>query len=304
MPKAIGELISDLAVKAGMKADDESLVNLLSAPDLQKITVPDEFVAIIDRGLLNIDAAKNNHPDIKRKYHADAMDGVDKFLLTQVLDDTFDDNDVAEIKAVKSTQERIKLITAKIKEKSAAQGGKPEDKAQANAKLAELHEQIRLAKEATNTVKAEYEGKIKTIHLDAALSQLFNSYKTIYDDLPGGIKQQSLKAIIQQQLQDKNAELTVNEQGQLTLIGKDGSNVFGSDHVQLTPQSFLDKSFAPILKVSNGSKPNGDQSQQRQQPPFVNGNGNNGNQSANDNFKSIAQQQIQNLETATAQKMM
>lgn len=300
MPKAIGELISDLAVKAGMKADDESLVNLLSAPDLQKITVPDELVQTIDRGLLNIDAAKNNHPDIKRKYHADAMDGIDKFLTTQILDDTFDESDVAEIKAVKSTQERIKLIAAKIKEKGAT--GKPEDKAEANKKVAELHEQIRLAKAATETIKNEYEGKIKDIHKKSALQQHFTKYSTIYDGLDPQVKAVSLQAMIDKHLQDNNAELSVGDNGSLVLIGKDGNNVFGSDHRQLTVESFLDKTFAPILKVSNGQKTNGATQQQNGQTTAAK-TVDTGN-TANDSFKSLAQASIENLEKATGMKMM
>lgn len=64
-----------------------------------------------------------------------------------------------------------------------------------------------------------------------------------------------MEAIIMQGLQDKNAELKTDEQGNLQLVSKDGSNVFGENHVQLTPQSFLDKTFAPILKVSGPPKP-------------------------------------------------
>lgn len=299
MPKPIGEVISDLAIKAGIKADDESLVNLLSAPDLQKITLPDELVQTIDRGLLNIEAAKNNHPDIKRKYHADAMDGIDKFILTQVLDDTFDETDVTEIKAVKSTQEKIKMIYSKLKEKGAS--GKPEDKSEVNKKMAELHEQVRLAKAATDTVKNEYEGKIKDIHKKSALAQHFAKYKTIYDELPGKAKAASMQALIEQALQDNNAELSVGEDGTLVLVGKDGANVFGSDHRQLTVDSFLDKSFAPILKVSNGTpKPTNGVPTNNGQPPAVPG----GNNAANDNFKSLSQAAIQNLEAAGVQKMM
>jgi len=66
-------------------------------------------------------------------------------------------------------------------------------------------------------------------------------------------------------LQDKNAELKADDNGNLQLISKDGSNVFGSNHVQLTPQSFLDQSFAPILKVSG--PPKSQPPQQRPTPP-------------------------------------
>lgn len=302
MPQSIGELINNLAIKAGMKADDPNLVSLLSSPDLQKITVPDELVTTIDRGLLNIDDARNNHPVIKNKYFADAYDGLDKFLLTLIQDDTFDETELAEIKAEKSTQKKIQLIHGKLKAKASASPNK-EDKTETNKKIAELNEQVRLAKEGGENIKKEYEGKIKNIHLDSNLNALFGNYKTIYDEMPD-IKNVSLKAIVQKALQDNNAEFSINEAGQLVLVGKDGTNVFGSDNRQLTPQSLLDKSFAPILKVHTGPKQNGVTIPGQLPKPTEVIPGKGGAEAATENFKSLAQQQIANLEAATGQKMM
>lgn len=120
-----------------------------------------------------------------------------------------------------------------------------------------------MAKAEVETVKNDYEGKIKNIQLDAAIKAVFGNYKTIYDELPAAVRTATMQAIITQGLQDKNAELKTDEHGNLQLVSKDGSNVFGENHVQLTPQSFLDKTFAPILKVSGPPKP---AAQQRQQP--------------------------------------
>lgn len=257
MPLLIGELINDLAQKAGLNADDESLKFLLAAPELQKISVPDELASTINRGLMNVEAAKNNHPDIKKKYFADAYDGMDRFLLQQLENDTFDENDLAEIKAERSTTKKMELAISKLKTAAKA-APKAADKAEINAQLAALNEQVRLAKAGTETVKQEYENKIKEINTRAALQAHLAKYKTIYDELPTGIKSTTLKAIIDQALQDSNAVLTAGEDGTLSLVGKDGTNVFGSDNRQLTVDSFLDKSFAPILKVSNAAqKPNG-----------------------------------------------
>ena len=64
-----------------------------------------------------------------------------------------------------------------------------------------------------------------------------------------------MDALINKSLQDKNAELKADENGNLIIVGKDGTNIFGSNNVQLTPQSFFDQTFAPILKVSGPPKP-------------------------------------------------
>ncbi len=249
----IGELINNLTQKAGIAADDADLKALLASPELANIKVPDTLSAAIDSGLLSIDAAKNNHPDIKKKYFADAYDGMDKQLIALVANDTFDQADLDEIKAEKSTSKKAELIVSKLK--AAKASAKGADKDEINRQLAAAHEVARLAKAEVETVKQGYEGKIKDIQLKAAIKAVFGNYKTIYDELPAPVRAASMEAIIMQGLQDKNAELKTDEQGNLQLVSKDGSNVFGENHVQLTPQSFLDKTFAPILKVSGPPKP-------------------------------------------------
>lgn len=249
----IGELINNLAQKAGVATDNAELKSLLASPELANINVPDALVTSIDSGLLSIDAAKNNHPDIKKKYFADAYDGMDKQLMQHVANDTLDQADVDEIKAEKSTSKKWELYITKLKAaKTTAKGA---DKEEINRQISAAHEEARLAKAEVETVKNTYESKIHDIQLSAAINAVFGNYKTIYDDLPPGIKKATLEAVIKQGLQDKNAELKTDEHGNLQLVSKDGSNVFGDNHVQLTPQSFLDKTFAPILKVSGPPKP-------------------------------------------------
>lgn len=249
----IGELINNLAQKAGVKSDSEELKSLLASPELANVKVPEELVSTIDKGLLSIEAAKNNHPDIKKKYFADAYDGMDKQLMALVANDTFDSADIDEIAAEKSTSKKAELIVSKLK--SAKASAKGADKEEINRQLAAAHEAARIAKSEVEAVKNTYEGKIKDINKKAALKAVLSNYKTIYDDLPGNVKITSMEALINNALQDKNAELNVDDNGNLLLISKDGSNVFGSNHVQLTPASFLDQSFAPILKVSGPQKP-------------------------------------------------
>lgn len=253
MSTTIGELINNLAQKANVASDDPKLKALLAAPELTSVIVDDAIVSAIDNGLLSIDAAKNNHPDVKKKYFADAYDGIDKQLMELVATDTFDQADIDEIKAEKSTSKKQALIITKLKEAKA--NAKGADKDAINAQLAAANEAARAAKAEVQTVKATYEDKIKTIHKTAALNAKFGNYKTIYDELDPAIKTATMEALINKALQDKNAELQTDEHGNLKLVSKDGTNVFGDNNVQLTPQSFLDKTFAPVLKVSGPPKP-------------------------------------------------
>jgi len=249
----IGELINNIAQKAGIAADDSKLKSLLASPELATVQVDETIVTAIDNGLLSIEAAKNNHPDVKKKYFADAYDGIDKQLMKLIESETFDQADLDEIAAERSTSKKQELIITKLKAAKATAKGA--DKDAINAQLTAAHEAARMAKAEVETVKNDYEGRIATIQKTAALKAVFGNYKTIYDDLPIAAKNAAFEALVMTALQDKNAELKTDDNGNLTLIGKDGTNIFGANNIQLTPSSFLDQTFAPILKVSGPPKP-------------------------------------------------
>lgn len=244
----IGEVINILAIKAGLAPDSDDLKTLLSAPELMAVDVPESISEALDKSLLSVEAAKNNHPDVKKKYAADIYDGIDKLLMTLIASDTFEQSDLDEIKAERSTSKKAELIITKLKE--AKKNAKPADKDAINEQIKAAHEAARLAKQEVEQIKNDYEGKIKDIYKKAALKSLFSQYKTIYDELPVDAKEYALEGLINKALQDKNAEFSTDEHGNLQLIGKDGSNVFGSNHAQLTTQSFVDQTLAPILKKS------------------------------------------------------
>lgn len=286
MPQKIGELINNLALKAGVPADNAELKALLSSEQLAAIDVPDELVASFDKGLLNIDAAKNNHPDIKKKYFADAYDGIDKQLISLVESDTFDEADIAEIKAEKSTSKKQEMIITKLR--SAAKTAKPADKEAINKQLEAANEAARLAKAELAVEKTNSATQISQLKLQYAKKAVLANYKTIYDDLDGGIKLATMEAIIDKALQDKNAVLEADEHGNIKLVGKDGTNVFGSNNVQLTAQQLFDQSLAPILKVSSGAPP----AAQRSTPPTVATKGNEGQEAINSTVKSLNEASI------------
>lgn len=262
----VGELLNNMAQKAGIAADNAELKTMLTSPEMANIVVPDTLVTSIENGLLSMEAAKNNHPDIKKVYTAQAYDGMDKHLIQILGSDTFEPADLEEIKNEKSTSKKYEIAISKLK--SAKANAKGADKEEINKQIAAAHEAARLAKEEVTKVKSEYEGKIKDIQLTAARKAVYGNYKTIYDEMPGSIKSATMDALIMQALQDNKADFTIDEHGNLQLVGKDGSNVFGANHVVLTTPSFLDKTFAPILKVANTKQPAAKLNGQTQPPAF------------------------------------
>lgn len=262
----VGELINNIAQKAGIAADDAKLKSLLASPELANVQVDQELATAVDSALISMDAAKNNHPEIRNKYTSDVYDIMDKNLFKILDEGDFSDDDKAEIKAEPKTRERYALAISKLKAlKSKASGANKEE---IDRQIAAAHESARLAKAELETVKKSHATEIQGIRKGAAVKAMFGNYKTIYDELPAEIRTATMEAIINKAIQDKNAELITDENGNLKLVSKDGSsNVFSENHTLLTPQSLFDKALAPILKVSGSPKP-GDKNR-LQTPPVV-----------------------------------
>lgn len=309
MPKTAADFLKELAIKAGVKIDDEAIKPLLAAPELANINIPDALITGIDNGLLSLDAAKNNHSAIKGHYFSMAYDGLDKELVRYIDENKLPDEIKNEILAEKSSTKRAVLLAAKIREleeKKASSGKGEKDSLQ--QQINDLNAQLRAEKDKEAGIRAEYEGKLKDVKMGYTLGSLLGGYKTIYDDLDGEVKDITLKAIINKSLNADAAELTVDDSGQLILRKKDGSNFFGEDNRLLTPKSYLDKIMSrdKILKVSdqnqnqnqngngNGAKShlNNNGNQQRQGQQNGNGNQNAGNQT----LSTLADQALAALE--------
>jgi hypothetical protein len=278
----IGEVFNAFAIKAGIKPDNEQLIGILAAPGLAQITVPDELVTQMDAGLLNIEAAKNGHPEIRNKYRSEVYDGLDTLIHGLPVD-----SEVLDIvKAEKLTSKKIQLLVDKLK------ASKPEDKTEGAVlknKISELQNQLRVFAEEKETLTQQTEQRIKDMQLDMALEGVLSGYSTVYDTLPGDVKKITLKSLLNKNLQDSNAVLSIGENGSLTIVNKDGSKVFGSDHREITPANFLDKTFASILKVTTPATP---------ATPVIPANG---KQPANNEFVSqFTQGALKDFETSAA----
>jgi hypothetical protein len=311
MPKTAADFLKELAIKAGVNIDDDTIKPLLAAPELAGINIPDQLITGIDNGLLSISAAKNNHPEIKGHYVAAAYDGLDKEINRFMDDYKLPDDIKAEILAERSSTKRAVLLSAKIKalEEQKANSGKGE-KDTLQLQINDLNAQLRAEKDKEAGIRAEYEGKLKDVKMGHTLGALLGGYKTIYDELDGEVKDITLKAIINKSLNADAAEFTVDESGQLVLRKKDGTNFFGEDNRLLTPKSYLDKIMSrdKIIKVTdqnqnqnngngNGAKNhlnnNGNQQRQNQNQ---NGNGNGNGNAVNHTLNSLADQALAALE--------
>lgn len=295
MPKSGKEFITLLLQKANVKMDDEKIVAALALPELATVQIPDDLITPVDNGLLSIQAAKNNHPEIKGHYTAQALDSLDKELERAMEDYKLPDEVKTELKGEKSSYKRATLLAAKIKslEEQKASSGKGE-KDVLQQEINKLNGELRDIKAKEQTIHDDYKKQLLDVKMGHSLGTLLGSYKTKFDELAPNVKNSTLKSIINDSLAADAAELTVDEAGQLILRKKGGDNFFGDDHNVMTPKSYLDKILArdKILittdpnqnNTGNGAnnshnRTNG-QNFQRQQSQN-NGSGNNGNGNGN-----------------------
>lgn len=249
MPVSATDLLKKLLSKAGVSYDGDLTTE-----------IPDEVATSLDNSLLTIDAALNNHPKVKKKYFAEAYNGLDAELESLVSEFGLDDTIKSELKSEPSSTKRAVALVKKIKELESQKQGADSGKTNTlQAQINELHTKLADQVKRENELKSAYDKQIKGIHIQSKLDNLLGGYKTIYDELPSEAKQAAVNALLNKALQDSDAEFTFDEKGGLSLVKKDGTNIFGDNHTQLTPQSFIDKTFSAskILKVSEPSASNG-----------------------------------------------
>lgn len=320
MAKKIVEFLRELAKKAGVDVESEQMKPLFSAENLQTIEVPDEIVTGIDNGLISLSAAKNNHPEIKNHYFAAAFNGVDSEIDRLMEEEKLPDDVKAEIKAERSSTKRIVKIANKIKELEAqkAHAGKGATE-ELNKQINQLNTEIRTIKENEAKIRAEYEKKLKDKDMSYALRGLRAKYKTIWDELDPEIRDQALDAVLNKNLNKNDAEFVVDGNGNIQLLKKNGGgNVFSEDNRQMTPEMFLDKTFAEakILKVTDanqnqntgGGRNNQSGHDQNRYSSGFNQNGNNTSQNGNNQnnnsgnsnstLSSLVKESLKNLESS------
>lgn len=233
------DLVKKLLAKAGVTYEGDAA------------EIPDDVATSLDNSLMTLDAAMNNHPKIKHKYFAEAYNGLDAEVETIMDENGLDETERGEVKAEKSSTKRAALLIRKIKEQESKKAGADVGKTNTlQGQIADLHSKLADEVKKQGDLKKTYEKQIKSIHIQAKLDSLLGGYKTVYDELPIDAKQAAVNSLLAKALQDSEAEFTFDEKGSLSVIKKDGTNLFGDNHTQLTPQSFIDKSLSKILKVS------------------------------------------------------
>lgn len=281
----VSDFIKGLIVKAGGNAEDEKIKTALAAIDAN-VELGDEVTSMIDRGLISIENAKNNHPDIKKHYTALALNGVDSEIKRFMEEEKLGEDIIAELEAEKSSTKRAVLLAKKIKELEASKAGQGKEATKAlNEQIAALNQQLRAEKDSVNGIKTEYEKKLREKDMGYAKRDLLTGYKTIYDGLDAETRNITINAIIEKNLRAKGLKWEIDDNGNFVIQTKEGHNHFTDDNRQMTPKIFLDKVMADekLLVVSDNSNQNqnNNRNNNQQSNSGQNNFGNNNNSGGN-----------------------
>ena len=271
----IGEYINRLAQSAGIAKDDKALVDFLSNSEVSKISIADEVAGKIEKSLLTFESAKN-HPELKKHYTAQALNGVDSAIDTLADELGLDDTTKAEIKAETSSYKKVPIVAKKardiavkkIQEELDALKKSKGDPENFHKTINDLNAELANIKKTTIS-KSDYDTAISN-HTNQMTELLLNDVFSSYNyALPASREANILtaKTLFRQALAEKGLRV-VNDQNTLKLQTADGMDYFEANQ-KMDLKTLADKTVAAhkILKVSEKN------TQQQQQHTVTNVNG-------------------------------
>lgn len=300
------EFINSQATKAGMDVNVEAnktFFDALAAANIE-LEMPDDLAKGIDNKFITVEAAKNNHPDIKNHYQSQALDTIDKTSIATLKELGISQDEIdAIISGEQSTFKRVPLAMRKIKELESkkANASKP-DQIAIQKQIDDLHAKLREKEAEVTRIQTETANQQKQDRIDRILDRMFASAKTTFDNLDAEIKNDSIRALLVRGLQNSDAKIELNENGNLVLLRKDGTNYFGEGNRQQDPQQFLDGLLSrnKILVTNQQPPAQGGATPQQQQKPTAPASANGsrtGSQSAtvSNIFKEQTEQALRDL---------
>lgn len=251
--KTVVDLIKEMAVKAGVDINTDEVKSILDNAAL-KVEIPDTLFTSIDTSLLSLDAAKNNHKEIKGVYMSQILDGLDKEI-TRFKDElSIPDEAFEEIKNERTTFKKIGLLVNKIKDLESKKAGSSNkgDKDAYQKQIDELTKALTDKEEYVKKTEEGFKNQLSDFKKTQSLKSLISNYKTILDDVDPEVKNTSIITLINKHLQDNNVELVLDEKDNLVLQNADKTTYLGANHQKITPQAFVDTLLAQnkILKTT------------------------------------------------------
>lgn len=245
------ELLQKLALNAKLPVTDAELVKLMANPALAEIDVPDTIATPI-QGLMSLDAAMS-HSEVKKKFTAEALNGVDSDLKRQMEALGLDAAFIADVMnpSVK-TPKRIEQMLAKLTETHAeavknAGGAKSDDAKKLLDEINALKAASAEIKKAAETEKTAQESAFENERTAWEIQNLLGAFpRNPTTDVD--VYNTSAPAMVSKMLLEKGAKVVRKPGGGLKLVKADDGSDFYIDGT--TPANLSD--MAKELLVSKG----------------------------------------------------
>lgn len=268
-----GTLLQSLAKKSGVDTTGKEFIDLLSTD----IEIPDAVANAIDKGLMNVEAARN-HPDVRKVIRTEALNGLDS-KVTELLEE-LGIEDAEDITSEKNSYEKVAKLTRKVKELESKKAGanNKTDKAEIEKQLADLNRDLKASKDALIAKEKEFANQREADLTNFEIQKLllgkeYSLPKEMDRELVVGTAQQA----INKALAAKGFKIVRDaESGALKITNKEGLAAYSDTNEPLELPSFIDGALAQnkLLKVNDQSQSSGSGNNQQTIIPGSGGQGN------------------------------
>ena len=263
----IGEFLNSQALLSGLPADDATLKEFLSNPELSKIAVPDAISSKIKSSLLTIEQAKTNS-DLKRHFTANALDPVDAKIKALIEEYQLPDDVRSQFENEKNSYNKLSMLAKELQaaevKKLSAKGGDKQALVDEIAKLnaAIIKEQTE-ARNLVSSTQASHEARIHELMLENYLSS-----QEFGNGMDKDVNILTSKALLQSAIAEKKAKIAM-EGNKFKLVNADDPLLpYNENHSPVDFDTFTKRLLneKKMLKVSGGENNNNNNNNQYQAP--------------------------------------
>lgn len=247
MPKQFGTWISELADIAGY--DKSKLIDLLSV----NAQIPDDLINAVNSNLMTLDTAKNNI-ELKKYFHAQALNGIDAELKNVLSELELDDDSRQAIESETSSYKRVSKSLKLVKELEAKklQANTKGEKTELQKEIDRLNNEIKTTKLQMQEKESEFNSKLESTLTEYQLNSILSSKNYAFGDMPKDVLTLTAKNLLQSALTSKGVKI-VRENDNLKLVRAEAPDLdYRENNTPVNIGDFVDRVLADnkLLKVS------------------------------------------------------
>lgn len=266
----VGQLIANLAKKLNLDTTAEEFKEVVGI----SIEIDDETATKIEKGLLTLDAAKA-HKDVRKVIRAEVLNGVDATLaeLVEELGVEVDDD----FKNETNSFTKIGKLAKRIKDIESKKATNPEQKKEIEKQIEKLNAELREAKKTIADKEAEFKAARDNDLTNFELQKiLLGKNYALPKEMDSDLKVQTALTAVNRELAKKGFKIARTEDGQLTVLNKEGLEAYNEKNEAVKLTDFIDSALASnkLLATTdpNQQQAGGNNGQQH----YDNGHGSNG----------------------------